>query len=86
MRKYIIEVEETKAETVVNLLAQISVKVGKSAEEKSRYVKVEGSGYGETDGFLRLTEEQFKVFDWLRDNDYYCEWEEVNPSDMFEEV
>ena len=86
MKKFFIEVEETKAEAVVNLLAQISVKVGKSTEEKKRYVKIEGRGYGCEDSFLRLTEEQFKVFDWLRDNDYYCEWEEVNPSDMFEEV
>ena len=85
MKKYIIEVEETKAETVVNLLAQISVKVGKSAEEKKNYVKIEGSGY-RNDGFLCLTEEQFSLLQWLDDNGYFGDWEEVDPSEMFEEV
>lgn len=85
MKKYIIEVEETKAETVVNLLAQISVKIGKSTEEKKHYVKIEGSGY-RNDGFLCLTEEQYKVLEWLSESDYFCDWEEVDPSEMFEEV
>ena len=86
MKKYFIEVEETKAETVVNLLAQISVKVGKPTEAKKRYVKIEGRGYGCEDSFLCLTEEQFNLLHWLSDNDYYADWEEVNPNDMFEEV
>lgn len=85
MKKYIIEVEEKRAEAVINLLAEISVKIGKPTEEKKRYVKVNGSGYDD-DGFLCLTEEQFKVLDWLSENDYYCEWSEVDPSEMFEEV
>ena len=85
MKKYIIEVEETKAETVVNLLAQISVKVGKSTEEEKYYVKIESSRY-ENDSFLCLTEEQFNLLSWLSDNDYYTNWEEVDPSAMFEEV
>lgn len=85
MKKYIIEVEETKAETVVNLLAQISVKVGKSTEEKKHYIKIEGRGY-ESDSFLCLTEEQFSLLHWLSENDYFCNWEEVDPSEMFEEV
>lgn len=83
MKKYIIEVEETKAETVVNLLAQISVKVGKSTEEKKHYVKMIGLS---SDNFVCLTEEQFNLLHWLSENDYFCDWEEVNPSNMFEEV
>lgn len=86
MKKYFIEVEEKRAEAVVNLLAEISVKVDKPTEAKKRYIKVEGCGYGETDGFLCLTEEQFKVLDWLRDRDYFCDWSEIDPSEMFEEV
>ena len=86
MRKYIIEVEETKAETVVNLLAQISVKVGKPTEEKKRYVKVEGGNYSDGDDFLCLTEEQFRLLNWLSENDYFSDWEGVDPSEMFEEV
>lgn len=85
MKKYIIEVEETKAESVVNLLVAASVKVGKSTEEKKHYVKIEGSGY-ESDSFLCLTEEQFSLLQWFSDNDYFCDWEEVNPNEMFEEV
>lgn len=61
------------------------VKVVKTVEKK-RYVKIEACGYGESDSFLCLTEEQFKVLEWLSENDYYCDWVEVNPSDMFEEV
>ena len=85
MKKYIIEVEENKAEAVVNLLAQISVKIGKPTEEKKRYVKILGGGY-ENDSFLCLTEEQFSVLHWLSDNDCYGEWEEVDPEEMFEEI
>lgn len=84
-RQFIIEVEENKAETVVNLLAQISVKVSKPAEEKKRYVKILSGNY-ENDSFLCLTEEQFSVLHWLSDNDYYGEWEEVDPEEMFEEI
>ena len=83
MRKYIIEVEETKAETVINLLAQISVKVGKSTEEKKHYIKITGFS---SDNFLCLTEEQFNLLCWLTDNGHYEDWEEVNPDEMFEEV
>ena len=86
MKKYIIEVEETKAETVVNLLAQISVKVGKSTDEKKHYIKIGGCGYGGEDSFLCLTEEQFNLLCWLNDNGYFEDWEEVNPDDMFEEI
>lgn len=85
MKKYIIEVEETKAETVVNLLAQLRVRIGKPTEEKKRYVKVNGN-YSDSDGFLCLTEEQFRLLDWLSENDYYGDWSEVDPSEMFEEV
>ena len=85
MKKYIIEVEETKAETVVNLLAQISVKVGKSAEEKKHYIKIEGDCYG-SDSFLCVTEEQFNLLCWLDDGGYCNTWEEVDPTEMFEEV
>lgn len=85
MRKYIIEVEETKAETVVSLLTEISVKVGKPTEEKRRYIKINGDFRSE-DSFLCLTEEQFNLLYWLSENGYYEDWEEVNPNDMFEEV
>lgn len=85
MKKYIIEVEETKAETIVNLLAQISVKVGKSAEEKKTYVKIEGRGYRDDD-FLCVTEEQFNLLCWLDDEGYFSDWKEVDPAEMFEEV
>ena len=86
MKKYIIEVEEKRAEAVINLLAQISVKVGKSTEEKKRYVKVEGNYSDSNSSFLCLTEEQFRLLDWLSENDYFSDWEEVDPSEMFEEV
>lgn len=85
MKKYIIEVEEKRAEAVINLLAQISVKIGKPTEEKKRYVKVE-SNYSDSDSFLCLTEEQFRLLNWLSENYYYSDWEEVDPSEMFEEV
>lgn len=85
MRKYFIEVEETKAETVVNLLAQISVKVSKPTEEKRRYVKINGSFRSE-DSFLCLTEEQFSLLHWLSESGDFTDWEEVNPNDMFEEI
>lgn len=85
MKKYFIEVEEAKAETVVNLLAQISVKIGKPTEEKKRYIKIEGDFRSE-DSFLCLTEEQFNLLYWLSENGYYVDWEEVNPNDMFEEI
>lgn len=83
MKKYIIEVEEKRAEAVVNLLAEISIKVGKPTEEKKHYVKIIGFS---SDSFLCVTEEQFNLLRWLSDNGYYCDWEEVNPDDMFEEV
>ena len=83
MKKYIIEVEETKAETVVNLLAQISVKVGKSTEEKKHYIKMVGFS---SDNFVCLTEEQFNFLRWLEDGGYCNDWEEVDPTEMFEEV
>ena len=85
MKKYIIEVEEKRAEAVINLLAEISVKIGKPTEEKKRYVKVEGN-YSNSDSFLCLTEEQFRLLDWLSENDYYSDWGEVDPTEMFEEV
>lgn len=85
MKKYIIEVEEIKAEAVINLLATVNVKIGKPTEEKKRYVKVDGN-YTGSDGFLCLTEKQFNVLRWLSDNDYFCDWEEIDPTEMFEEV
>lgn len=85
MKKYIIEVEEKRAEAVINLLAEISVKVGKPTEEKKRYVKVEDR-YSDSDSFLCLTEEQFRLLNWLSENEYYSNWEEVDPFEMFEEV
>jgi hypothetical protein len=86
MKKYIIEVEEKRAEAVVNLLAEISIKVDKPTEEKKHYIKIEGRGYGESDSFLCLTEEQFGLLSWLSDEDYFNEWEAVNPNEMFEEI
>ena len=79
MKKFFIEVEEKRAEAVVNLLAEISVKVDKPTEAKKRYVKIE-------DSFLCLTEEQFNLLCWLTDNGHYEDWEEVDPKEMFEEV
>jgi hypothetical protein len=84
MKKYIIEVEETKAETVVNLLVAASVRVDKPTEEKKRYVKIYGE-YGVSDAYLCLTEEQFNLLRWLSDG-YFCDWAEVDPTEMFEEV
>lgn len=85
MRKFIIEVEEKRAEAVVNLLAEISIKVGKPTEEKKHYVKVGGQRY-ESNGFLLLTEAQFNLLNWLFNEGYYEDWEEVDPNEMFEEV
>ena len=83
MKKYIIEVEEKRAEAVINLLAQISVKVGKSTEEKKHYIKITGFS---SDSFLCATEEQFNLLCWLNDEGHFSDWEEVNPDDMFEKV
>lgn len=84
-KQYVIEIEENKAETVVNLLAQISVTINKPVEKKKSYVKIEGNNYHE-DKFLCLTEEQYNLLYWLKDWGYYEDWEEVSPEDMFEEV
>lgn len=81
MKKYIIEVEENKAEAVVNLLAQISVKIGKSAEEKKYYIRFENANR-----YVILTEEQFNFLNWLTDEIYDCYWEEVDPESIFEEI
>lgn len=85
MRKYIIEVEEKRAEAVVNLLAEISIKVGNPTEEKKHYVKIDDT-YGSNDNFLCLTEEQFSLLRWLSNEDCFNEWEEVNPNEMFKEI
>lgn len=84
-KQYVIEIEESKAETVINLLAQISVTINKPVEKKKKYVKIEGNGYHE-DKFLCLTEEQYSLLYYLMDSGYYEDWEEVDPEDMFEEV
>ena len=84
MKQYIIEVEETKAETVANLLIATNVKIVKPTEKKKYYVKIEDVYNG--DSFLCLTEEQFNLLSWLEDNDYCTNWEEVNPTKMFEEI
>lgn len=83
MRKYFIEVEETKAETVVNLLAQISVKVDKPKEVKKHYIKIIGFS---SDNFLCVTEEQFNLLQWLESEGHYSDWEEIDPTHLFEEV
>lgn len=82
-KQYMIEVEESKAETVVNLLAQISVKIGKPTEKKKHYVKIIGFS---SDSFLCLTEEQFNLLSWLNDKGYHPDWEEIDPDEMFEEI
>ena len=86
MRKYFIEVEETKAETVVNLLAQISVKVDKPIEDKKRYLKLGGAQYGYEERFIVVTEEQLKILVYLEDCGFFDDWEEIDPKEMFEEV
>ena len=83
MKKYIIEVEEAKAETVVNLLAQISVKVGKPIEAKKHYIKIIGFP---SDSFLCVTEEQMSLLRWLENEGHYSYWEEIDPTHLFEEV
>lgn len=82
-KSYVIEIEETKAETVVNLLAQINVKVGKATEEKKHYIKMIGFS---SDDFACLTEEQFNLLRWLSNNDFFSDWEEVNPNEMFQVI
>ena len=81
MKKYIIEVEETKAETVVNLLAQISVKIGKTTEEEKHYIR-----FRDDNRFVILTEEQFNFLNWLTNEIYDCDWEEIDPEEIFEEI
>lgn len=81
MKKYIIEVEETKAETVVNLLAQIGVKIGKPAEEKKHYVH-----FRDEERYVTLTEVQYNFLVWLTNEIYDCNWEEIDPDDIFEEI
>ena len=80
-KQFIIEVEENKAETVVNLLTQISVKINKPAEEKKYYIR-----FYDDNRFVILTEEQFDFLNWLTNEIYDCSWEEVDPEDMFEEI
>ena len=84
-KQYVIEIEESKAETVINLLAQISVTINKPVEKKKKYVKINGGGYQE-DGFLCLTEEQYSLLSWLMENGHFEDWESIDPEEMFEEV
>lgn len=81
MKKYIIEVEENKAEAVVNLLAQISVKIGKPTEKEKYYIH-----FRDENRYVILTEEQFNFLNWLTNEIYDSNWEEVDPKDMFEEI
>ena len=62
MKKFFIEVEEKRAEAVVNLLAQISVKIDKPTEEKKHYIKIIGFS---PESFLCVTEEQMRLLHWL---------------------
>lgn len=81
MKKYIIEVEENKAEAVVNLLAQISVKIGKPTEKERHYIH-----FRDENRYVILTEEQFNCLVWLTNEIYDCNWKEVDPEEMFEEI
>lgn len=78
-RQFIIEVEENKAETVVNLLAQISVKVSKPAEKERHYIR-----FCDENRYVILTEEQYNFLVWLTNEIYDTNWEEVDPKDIEE--
>jgi len=81
MKKYIIEVEEKRAEAVINLLAEISIKVDKTAEGKEHYVY-----FCDESRYVALTEEQYNFLVWLTIEIYDCNWVDVDPDDIFEEI
>ena len=81
MKKYIIEVEETREEAVANLLIATNVKINKLTEGKKHYIR-----FCDENRYVVLTEEQFGFLIWLTNEIYDCNWEEVDPKKIFEEV
>lgn len=79
--RFLIEVEECKAKTVTNLLADINVKVDKPAEKERHYIHFRCEGR-----YVILTKEQYDFLIWLTNEIYDCDWEEVDPDDIFEEI
>lgn len=81
-KQYVIEVEESKAETVVNLLAQISVTISNPPKEKRRKIKLYG---GDMEShYLELTEEQYRLLLWLSSNDWLYEEACIDENPLFE--
>lgn len=81
MKKYIIEVDEKRAEAVVKLLAEISVKIGKPTEEEKHYIH-----FYDDNRYVILTEEQFNFLNWLTNEISDLNWDEVDPATIFEEI
>lgn len=71
--KYAYTLEEKTEVTVVKTV------------EKKHYIKL-GGAYGCTENFIIVTEEQLKVLEYLDDNGYFEDWEEIDPTQIFEEL
>lgn len=55
------------------------------APPKKRYVKIYDR-FNEPN-YVIVTEEQFRLLNWLDDNlSHDIEWEEITPNDIFEEI
>ena len=85
-KPYTIEVEESKVETVLELIRQIN----NPPKEETRKVKI--CSYSSYDGmepnYLELTEEQYRLLDWLAKNNWLYEEAciEENPTFGFEKI
>lgn len=60
------------------------VKVVKTIEKK-HYIKL-GGAYGYEEKFIIVSEEQLKVLEYLVETGYFDDWEEIDPTQMFEEL
>lgn len=88
-KQYMIEIEESKAETVVNLLAQISVTINNPPKEERKKVKLWDSYDNDMEpAYLDLTEEQYNLLMWLAENDWLYEniCIDKNPIITFEKI
>lgn len=85
-KPYTIEVEESKVETVLELIRQIN----NPPKEETVKVKLynQNSWDDRDSSYLELTEEQYKLLDWLSQNNWLSDelGIEINPTFEFETI
>lgn len=85
-KPYTIEVEESKVETVLELIKQIN----NPPKEETVKVKLynQNSWDDRYSNYLELTEEQYRLLDWLSQNDWLSDdlGIEINPAFDFETI